>query len=89
MNGEDTPLTFPCDFPIKAMGRAGADIEATVRRLVAAHVCGGLATDDVRVAESRNGRFRSVTVTVRAHSREQLDAIYRDLHAHDDVVMTL
>ncbi|MCS4504099.1 DUF493 domain-containing protein [Arhodomonas aquaeolei] len=89
MTSEDTPLTFPCDFPIKAMGRAGADIEATVRRLVAAHVCGELAEADVRVAESRNGRFLSVTVTVRAHSREQLDAIYRDLHAHDDVLMTL
>lgn len=84
---DDSPIEFPCDFPIKAMGRAGVDFEATVRTLIGEYA--DEAGAGIKIAESRNGRFVSVTVTVRATSRAQLDDIYRALHAHDDVLMTL
>jgi putative lipoic acid-binding regulatory protein len=38
---------------------------------------------------SRQGNYLSVTCTIRAISREQLDALYRDLCDHPAVVMVL
>jgi putative lipoic acid-binding regulatory protein len=38
---------------------------------------------------SRQGKYLSVTCTVRATSREQLDALYLELCDHPDVVMVL
>ncbi|MDZ7809054.1 MAG: DUF493 domain-containing protein [Arhodomonas sp.] len=62
----DSPFEFPCDFPVKAMGRAGVDLESSVRELIGHHAEEVAGAEAVRVAESRNGRFISVTVTVRA-----------------------
>lgn len=85
---DDTLLEFPCDFPIKVMGRENAAFHATARALVEKHT-GPL--DDARFQSSlsRNGRFVSITVTVPADSQQQLDAIYREITAHDDVLMAL
>ena len=38
---------------------------------------------------SRQGTYLSVTCVVRATSREQLDALYKDLCDHPSVVMVL
>ena len=84
----DTIMEFPCEFPIKMMGRESPDFHRTARRLVEKHT-GPLDDDAIQAAQSRNGRFVSITVTVYAQSREQLDNIYRDLTAHDDVLMAL
>ena len=79
---------FPCRFPIKAMGRQADGFEALVTGIVRRHaeLWDG---EDVRVAESAEGRFVSVTVTIQAESREQLDRIYMDLTACDQVLMAL
>ncbi|BBL71865.1 YbeD family protein [Methylogaea oryzae] len=81
-------LTFPCDFPIKAMGRDGEGFEATVLELVRRHAP-DLRENAVAIRPSRNGRYLSVTVTVRAVSQEQLDAIYRELSSSEAVLMAL
>jgi putative lipoic acid-binding regulatory protein len=86
--GQDTLIEFPCEFPVKMMGRDTPEFRATVLALVELHT-GPLEPERVQVAQSRNGRFVSVTVTVNAESKEQLDAIYRELTAHDDVLMAL
>lgn len=86
---EESLLEFPCDFPIKVMGR---DDEADFREAAIAIVeeeIGPLPEDAVSTQSSRNGRFLSVTVTVRAESREQLDALYRRLTAHERVLVVL
>jgi putative lipoic acid-binding regulatory protein len=59
-----------------------------VAEIVARHVA-PLDTLPVKRQPSREGRFVSVTVTIEAQSREQLDALYRDLSAHDLVIMAL
>ena len=81
-------LVFPCDFPIKMMGRESPEFHSTVRSLVEKHT-GPLAEDAVRSTLSRNGRFVSITVTVNAQSQQQLDDIYRDVSSHEDVLMAL
>ncbi len=85
---EETLLDFPCEFPIKAMGKDTAEFHLVVRALVEAHT-GPLPDDAIRRALSRNGRFVSITITVNAESQEQLDDIYRSLSGHDDVLMAL
>lgn len=85
---EDSSLQFPCEFPVKMMGRDTAEFRLLARRLVEHHA-GAVADESVQAAVSRNGRFVSVTVTITAASREQLDDIYRDATSHDDVLMAL
>lgn len=85
---DESALEFPCQFPIKMMGRDTPEFRATARTLVEKHA-GKVADDAIKAALSRNGRFVSVTVTITATSREQLDAIYREVTAHEDVLMAL
>ena len=44
---------------------------------------------EVDSKDSRNGRFRSVTVTFTARSRDQLDDIYRALSGHERILYVL
>ena len=85
---EDSALSFPCDFPIKMMGRDTPEFRVLARALVENHT-GALADSAVQAATSRNGRFVSVTVTITAMSQQQLDDIYRDVSSHADVLMAL
>lgn len=84
----DSAIEFPCLFPIKMMGRDTPEFRATARALVEKH-SGPVADEAVQAASSRNGTFVSVTVTITATSRQQLDEIYRDVSAHEDVLMAL
>jgi hypothetical protein len=84
----DSVIEFPCHFPIKMMGRDTPEFRTTARTLIENHV-GPVADDAVRAAVSHNGSFVSITVTVTATSQQQLDAIYRDVSGHDDVLMAL
>jgi len=47
--------------------------------------------DDVKfsTSSSRTAKYLSVTVTITAESREQLDALYIAFNAHPDVRMVL
>jgi len=86
---EDSLLEFPCDFPIKIMGRDEEDdFRSEAVAIVEAEV-GPLPDGAVSTQSSRNGRFLSVTVTVRAESREQLDSLYRRLSDHERVLVVL
>lgn len=84
----DSPLEFPCEFPIKAMGHTADDFDSLVVSLVRRHAP-DLGEGAVRTRLSRRGRFMSVTVTIRASSRQQLDSIYMDLTANERVLMAL
>ena len=85
---DESLLEFPCRFPIKVMGRAHADLETEIVALVREHAP-NLADSDVRTRQSGKGNYLAITLTVNATSREQLDAIYLALNAHERVVMTL
>ena len=85
---EESVIDFPCDFPIKMMGRDTPKFRLTARLLVENHV-GPIAEESIKINLSGKGNFVSVTVTVTATSQQQLDDIYRDVSAHDDVLMAL
>ena len=88
MDEEETLLEFPCKFPIKAMGRADETFEALVTAIILDHAQ-LYPGEEVRVTPSGEGNFLSVTVTIEATSRPQLDAIYQDLTACQKVLMAL
>ena len=81
-------LAFPCDFPIKVMGRKERGFAQTVTDIVRKHAP-DFDPSTVEMRPSRQGTYLSVTCVVRATSREQLDALYRELCDHPTVVMVL
>jgi uncharacterized protein len=70
------------------MGVAGGDFDAFVVTLIRRH-SPDLLEGAVSTRLSREGKYMSVTVTVEAHSQSQLDDIYRELSAHERVLMAL
>jgi putative lipoic acid-binding regulatory protein len=82
------PLKFPTEFPIKVMGRCESDLKALTRAIIERHA-GPLGDERVKVRTSGDGNFLALTYTVTAQSREQLDAIYRELTACKAVLMAL
>ncbi len=79
---------FPCEFPIKVMGRASEDFRRRTREIVERHA-GTLSDGQVVERLSKDENFIALTFTISASSREQLDALYRELTASDDVLIAL
>lgn len=82
------PLEFPTEFPIKVMGRRDSDLAALTRAIIERHT-GPLGEECVKLRTSGDGNFLALTYVVMAQSREQLDAIYRELTACTAVLMAL
>ena len=82
------PLEFPCDYPIKIMGVASEGFHGEMLELVrchAPHVCEA----DVSLRASSGGKYVSVSIHLRAESREQVDAIVAALREHPKVLASL
>jgi hypothetical protein len=90
MADQDAPtlLAFPCEFPIKVLGRRQAGFAQAVVDVVKRHAPEfDAATLEMRA--SREATYLSLTLTIRATSREQLDGLYRELCDHPMVTMVL
>jgi len=81
-------LAFPCDFPVKAIGLTQDGLESMVVGIVRRHAP-DLDDASVSCRLSGAGKYTGVSLTVRAQSQAQIDAIYLDLNANPDVVMVL
>ncbi|MCF6318032.1 MAG: DUF493 domain-containing protein [Proteobacteria bacterium] len=81
-------LTFPCDYPVKAMGINTEKFRQEMLFIVQKHF--QLVTEaDLRFSQSKTGKYQSVTINVHATSRLQLEALYREIKVHKDVKWTL
>jgi hypothetical protein len=87
-NDEPQGFQFPCDYQIKAMGIDDGEFHEVVIAIVRRH-CEKVHEDSLRTRASNAGKYVSVSIMIEASSREQLDAIYDDLTAHDKVLMRL
>lgn len=113
-------IEYPCDFPVKIMGRVdglpvkpsvsqksdaipstaddsiaailaehgGQEFTRAVLMIVKRHAP-DFDESNLEVKFSRKNTYLSLTCTVRAVSREQLDALYQELCDHPMVVMAL
>lgn len=88
MKERDTLLEFPCQFPIKAMGKNTDNFDAIVVEIIRRHA-GDIKEGAITNRPSKAGNFTSVTVIIEATSLAQLDAIYQDLTDCPDVLMAL
>lgn len=70
------------------MGKNANDFETLVTDIVFRHA-ELFSGEPVRSRPSGSGNFLSVTVTINALSRVQLDGIYEDLTACEKVIMAL
>ena len=81
-------MQFPMDFPIKIMGKRVDSFADAIVAVVRSHAPEfDPATLEMRA--SRNGNYLSVTATIRAESRPQLDALYQELSSHPLVTLVL
>jgi putative lipoic acid-binding regulatory protein len=88
--GADPPslLRFPTAFPIKIMGRQTDDFAQTITRLVLEHAP-DFDPATIELRPSTRGNYLSLTATINATSREQLDGLYRALTGHPLVSVVL
>ena len=85
---QETLLEFPCAFPLKIMGLADNALAQTVLEVVLRHAPDfDGATMEMRA--SSTGKYVSLTCTVIATSKPQLDALYMDLTSHPLVKVVL
>lgn len=89
LSDTETVFEFPCEFSIKAMGKANDTFEITVLNIVKRHVPAPLQENAVKTRFSADKRYLSLTVTFMAQSKQQLDAIYTELSACEHVLFTL
>jgi putative lipoic acid-binding regulatory protein len=88
MATEPSLIEYPCDFPIKIMGRTEPGFAQAIVELVTRHAP-DLDSRNVEMRLSKQNRYLSITCTIRATSREQLDRLYQELCDHPAVVMVL
>ena len=84
----DTLLTFPCEFPLKVTGLHNDEFRSVALGIVHKHV----AESDVLTIEerpSKNGKYLGLTYNIRATSKTQLDALYRELTSCEKVLVAL
>ena len=88
MENIDSILSFPCNFPIKVMGKAENEFDSLVVELVRRHYP-DILEGAVKTRLSNGGKYMSVTVIISAKSRSQLDKIYEELSSNKRVLMAL
>lgn len=88
MSDSESLLQFPCDLPVKVFGRNEAQFRRAALAIVERHF-GTAGTENVSEQLSRRESYASLTIVVRAESREQIDALYRELSSSADILMVL
>ena len=85
---QDSIIEFPCNFPIKVIGRSSAKLPELVMSIIGIYIADFLA-ESMYTKKSGKGKYTSVTVTVRVSSKAVLDAIYSDLSSNPEIIMVL
>ena len=83
-----TLLEFPCEFPVKIMGRTQPGFAQTIIAIVQRH-SPEFDPATVEMRPSRENTYLSITATINAQSQQQIDELYRELCDHPMVVMVL
>lgn len=85
---EDSLIEYPCDFPIKVMGKAVPEFCQVLTEIVLVHD----PVFDPATVETRpsgKGNYVGLTFVVNATSRKQLDDLYQALHGHPLVSLVM
>ncbi len=87
MSGADESLLkFPTDLSVKVFGRNDAAFRTDVVAIIERHYGKAYTLAEL---PSKQAAYVSLTITVRAESRAQIDAVYRDFVASERILMAL
>jgi putative lipoic acid-binding regulatory protein len=81
-------IEFPCKYPIKVLGDAHPDLNQHVVKVMNTHAP-TIKESDLSSKKSSQGKWQSITVTIIATGKPQLDAIFADLKTSSRVKMVL
>ncbi|MEM0955510.1 MAG: DUF493 domain-containing protein [Pseudomonadota bacterium] len=89
MADQDPPrIEFPCDYPVKVMGRSVPEFESVIAEVIERH-SPGFPRDSISLRASREGTFVSLTAQITATGKAQLKKLHEDLLATGLVNMVL
>ena len=83
-----TQASFPCEYEIKVIGNNNPQFEIEVLHTIRKH-CPKLAENCLRIKPSKEGKYLSMSITINAKNKKQLEKIYTELKSCKDVVMSL
>lgn len=79
MGDQEPPrIEFPCEYPVKVLGRSVPEFEAVVVEVIERH-SPGFSRESVSMRASREGTFVSLSVQITATGKQQLEALHQDL----------
>jgi putative lipoic acid-binding regulatory protein len=84
----DSIIEYPIEFPVKVMGLNRPDFVPTMIAVFTKHAP-DFDPATIVTRESREAKYLSLTMSILATGREQLDALYRELSDHPMVTMAL
>ena len=85
---KESLLVFPCEFPIKIMGKNHHGFHQAVIEILRRHLS-DFENTEIKETQSKQKNYCSITVVVNAISQEHLDGIYYELTASEWVIMAL
>jgi putative lipoic acid-binding regulatory protein len=89
VGGQEPPkIEFPCEYPVKVLGRNVSEFQPTVMEIFERHAP-GFDQETIVLRDSRKGTFQSMTITIVATGPDQLDSLHKDLVATGLVQMVL
>lgn len=75
---EPPKIEFPCEYPIKVLGRSCDQLHTAVVEIFGRHAP-GFDSETISVKSSSGGKFTSITITIVATGPDQLSALHQDL----------
>lgn len=84
----DSVIEYPLEFPVKVMGLNRPDFRPAMVAVFRRHAP-DLDESTIESRSSREAKYLSLTFSINATSREQLDALYGELSDHPMVTMAL
>ncbi len=88
INKNLSSIDFPCDFVIKVVGKNTDKFEEVVLGIVKKHFP-KYGNGHLNKRLSRNASYQSLTITVYAENKAQLDSLYQDLSSAPEILMAL
>ena len=85
---EPPKIEFPCEYPIKVLGRNVEQLRSVVIAVFERHAP-GFDQESILVKESSKGTFHSINITITATGPDQLRALHKDLMATGLVQMVI
>lgn len=88
MTENNSLMQFPCDFPLKIIGKNSDEFLNDINEIVRKHFPIAIEVT-IQSNMSQQGNFLAITATVRAYDQATLDALYQELTKHPDIKMVL